>query len=261
MSPVTVISLTESGRALGDRIADLYTGAVHIYRPQPFATIVRNQFLDGRRLALIMASGIAVRVLAPVLADKRKDPAVVVLDDKGRFVVPLISGHEGGGNEWARLLAGHLGAQCVITSAETYTRPTTVAGMGCDRGCPAETLEMLLHETLAQTGLAICDLAGLSSIELKRGEPGLKAMAGRLGLSIGFYPPECLHAYVDRLSARSEIVFRETGCYGVAEAAALAHAEHLTGSTAELIVAKRKNARATCAVARAYARPPPGERT
>ena len=56
-----------------------------------------------------------------------------------------------------------------------------------------------------------------------------------------------------QLSERSEVVFREVGCYGVAEAAALCAATAITGRPAELVVLKQKNARATISVARSYA--------
>ncbi|MCU0808701.1 MAG: cobalamin biosynthesis protein, partial [Candidatus Contendobacter sp.] len=71
---------------------------------------------------------------------------------------------------------------------------------------------------------------------------------------IAFYPAAVLRDYGDRLSRKSEIVFRETGCYGVAEAAALAHAERLVHHDyrAELLIPKQKNADATLAVARIY---------
>lgn len=64
-----------------------------------------------------MAIGIAVRTLAPLLEDKRKDPAVVVCDEQGRFAVSLLSGHLGGGNALAEQVAGILDGQAVITTA------------------------------------------------------------------------------------------------------------------------------------------------
>ncbi|HEB69472.1 MAG TPA: cobalamin biosynthesis protein CbiG, partial [Desulfobulbus sp.] len=64
-----------------------------------------------------MATGIVVRTLAPLLQDKRLDPAVVVCDEKGRFAVSLLSGHLGGGNALARQVAAILGGQAVITTA------------------------------------------------------------------------------------------------------------------------------------------------
>jgi cobalt-precorrin 5A hydrolase len=228
--------------------------AEHLHRPQPFQEIVRERFLAGHRLILLCAAGIAVRTLGPVLRDKYQDPAVLVLDEHGRFVVPILSGHEGGANEWARQVAEFLGAQAVITGAQRYTQPLLVAGVGCNRGCPLEPLLALLDQTLTRHGLQRRDLHALASIELKQDESGLHELAETLDVPLHFYPAAVLNEYADRLSRKSEVVFRETGCYGVAEAAALAHAERLVRHDyrAELIIPKQKNADATLAVARIY---------
>ncbi len=254
MRPITLISLTDPGQALAERLRVLLPNAEHLYRPQPFQNTVHSRFLAGHRLILLCAVGIAVRTLAPVLRDKYQDPAVLVLDEHGRFVVPILSGHEGGANEWARQVAEFLGAQAVITGAQRYTQPLLVAGLGCNRGCPLEPLLALLDQTLTSHGLQRSDLRALASIELKKNESGLHQLAALLELPIQFYSAETLNQYGDRLSRKSEIVFRETGCYGVAEAAALAHAERLVNHDyqAELIIPKQKNADATLAVARIY---------
>ncbi|MBV9491955.1 MAG: cobalamin biosynthesis protein CbiG, partial [Verrucomicrobia bacterium] len=60
-----------------------------------------REFRTCRRWVLIMASGIAVRYLQGLPADKRTDPAVVVLDEGARFAVPLLCGHEGRANDLA----------------------------------------------------------------------------------------------------------------------------------------------------------------
>ena len=250
----TIVSLTDPGRALAERLLAIWPEAEHLHRPQPFQEAVQARFQQGRRLILLCAAGIAVRTLAPVLRDKYRDPAVLVMDEHGRFAVPILSGHEGGANEWARKIGQALGAQCVITGAQRYTRPLLVAGLGCNRGCSLERLLALLDRTLSDHGLRRDDLSALASIELKRDEPGLHQLAAALALPIHFYPANVLGAYGDRLSQKSEIVFRETGCHGVAEAAALAHAERLIEHPfpAELIIPKQKNPDATLAVARIY---------
>lgn len=252
--PVTLISLTDPGRALAERLLTLMPNAEHLHRPQPFQPRVRERFLAGHRLILLCAVGIAVRTLGPVLRDKYQDPAVLALDEHGRFVVPILSGHEGGANEWARQVAEFLGAQAVITGAQRYTQPLLIAGVGCNRGCPLESLLSLLDQTLNRHGLQRHELRALASIELKQDEPGLYALATILNIPITFYPATVLNEYADRLSYKSEIVFRETGCYGVAEAAALAHAERLVKHDfrAELIIPKQKNGEATLAMARIY---------
>ena len=63
-----------------------------------------------------MAAGIVVRTIAPLLADKRHDPAVVVCDEAGRFAIPLVSGHLGGANELAREVARVLNGEVVATA-------------------------------------------------------------------------------------------------------------------------------------------------
>jgi len=72
---------------------------------------------DTDAIICIMASGIVVRALAPLCNDKQKDPCVLVLDERGNFVISLLSGHVGGGNEMARCLAAKIRAQAVITTA------------------------------------------------------------------------------------------------------------------------------------------------
>ena len=63
---------------------------------------MHEAFAVYSHLVLIMATGIAVRLLAPVLKDKLNDPGVAVIDDSGKHVISLLSGHAGGANELSR---------------------------------------------------------------------------------------------------------------------------------------------------------------
>ena len=96
-----------------DRLADP-AGLVGVAALVP---AVRERFAGYAGHIFIMATGIVVRAIAPVIGHKTSDPAVVVVDDAGRFAVSLLSGHMGGANRLAREVADVLGATPVITTA------------------------------------------------------------------------------------------------------------------------------------------------
>ena len=126
--------------------------------------------------------------------------------------------------------------------------PATLAlGVGCVRGAEPGELIALARETLASADLAPGAVACVVSIDLKADEAAVHAVAEDLGVPARFFDAKRLERETPRLVNPSLAVYRETGCHGVAEGAALAAA----GTAAELIVAKRKTANATCAIARA----------
>lgn len=249
---IRLIALTEAGRTLAERLREGLDEAEVWYKPRPFADRVRAAFDRGDRLVMICATGIAVRTLAPVLADKHSDPPVLVLDEAGRFVIPLLSGHEGGANDWGRDIAGRLGAQLVLTTASPYLRPVYTVGLGCERHCPTEVLAELLHRCLAMLDLDIAQVHSLNSIDLKADEAGLLALAADLDKPYRTWSAPELNRVDHLLQTPSDYVFDTVGVRGVAEAAALYAAGRASGTPAELVLAKQKNSRATCAVARAY---------
>ena len=125
--------------------------------------------------------------------------------------------------------------------------PVLALGVGCERGTDAAEVIALAERSLAQAGLAPGAVACVVSLALKADEPAVHALAARLGVPARFFTAAQLEAESPRLANPSETVFRETGCHGVAEGAALAAA----GPHGRLVVGKQKSARATCAVARA----------
>jgi len=128
------------------------------------------------------------------------------------------------------------------------TLPALYAGFGCRRGCPADTLENLLRQALADHGLTLSALRGIASIALKVDEPGLQQLAKRLGLPLLLYDAGQLQPYEPLLSHRSVIAHAHSGCWGVAESAALAMASQHLG-TARLRVTRQVLGPATLALA------------
>jgi len=127
---LAVLALTRQGAGLGRVIAQglpdthLYVPAglrvraagVRAFNqdlPAVFARLTRNY--SG--IICVMAAGIVVRTISPFLAHKASDPAVVVVDEKGRFAISLVAGHMGGANELAARVAAIAGGEPVITTA------------------------------------------------------------------------------------------------------------------------------------------------
>ncbi len=126
---VGVYTLTLPGLSVAQRIQALLPGST-LYLPERYQALapkgvgfrepIREVLArtwgvhDGH--VLVMAAGIVLRAIAPLILDKRVDPAVVVVDLKGRYFVPLLSGHLGGANPLARYLAEALGGEAVLTT-------------------------------------------------------------------------------------------------------------------------------------------------
>ena len=115
------LAFTAKGLALAQKLAAAYPGSVtrcgHEAGQVHLADWTARQFAGSDALVFVGAVGIAVRAIAPHCQSKAQDPAVVVLDECGRFAVPVLSGHLGGANELARRLAAVCGAVPVITTA------------------------------------------------------------------------------------------------------------------------------------------------
>ncbi len=115
---------------------------MHVY--DSLAEAVREAFLQYDALVFIMAAGIVVRMIAPHLQSKLKDPAVLVLDERGKHVISLLSGHVGGANALTRRLAVILDAEPVITTATDVNGCMAVDDIGRELGlrpCPQENIK------------------------------------------------------------------------------------------------------------------------
>ncbi len=123
-----VIAVTQSGKELAKKLreklgyGDIYVttklleeGTLAIY--PDLKALTGRLVKEYEALVFIMAAGIAVRMIAPYVEDKLKDPAVIVMDEKGKNVISLLSGHMGGANAMTMRISKLLEAHPVITTA------------------------------------------------------------------------------------------------------------------------------------------------
>ncbi|MFA9465096.1 MAG: cobalt-precorrin 5A hydrolase [Velocimicrobium sp.] len=102
---------------------------------------IEQGFSHKHSLLFIGAVGIAVRGIAPYLKDKLTDSPVLVMDELGTYVIPILSGHVGGANEIARLLEKDLGARAVITTSTDLNHKFAVDLFAKKRGYVIEPKE------------------------------------------------------------------------------------------------------------------------
>ena len=132
-----------------------------------------------------------------------------------------------------------------------YHPKTIVVGVGCERGTDPEELISLVRNTLKKNMIAPESVAVVVSIDLKSDEPAIHALTEKLVDKPGessparFFDAAVLEEQTPKLRNPSKAVFKEVGCHGVAEGAALAAA----GKSGKLVIPKIKSKHATCAVA------------
>ena len=117
---ISIITFTENGTKLAEKIRQAFAGTKTEEAKKLGLSLsdwTRQQFAEKNAIVVIGACGIAVRMIAPFVSDKLSDSPVVVADEAGTFVIPLLSGHMGGANELAEQIAGQIGGIPVITTA------------------------------------------------------------------------------------------------------------------------------------------------
>lgn len=135
-------------------------------------------------------------------------------------------------------------------SADLLYRPKAVVlGIGCESLASADEVAALVDRCLAEAGIAASSIACIATIVSKAMAPAVQALSRNLSVPIRAFSAAQLEAEAPRLVNPSEIVFRATGCHGVAEGGALAG----VGADGRLILPKRRGSRVTCALARSTA--------
>jgi cobalt-precorrin 5A hydrolase len=245
--PIALVAVSEEGARLGlglrERFAD--PGRVTLWAAKPYLPEARvyeggmqaftgTLWPDHAAIVGIMASGIMVRAIGAHAATKYEDPAVIVVDDAGRFVISLLSGHEGGANRLAEQIAGETNGQAVVTTGSEAKR-RIVLGIGARKGVSEEQVLAAVDEALAAAGKTRDDVRAVATIDLKKDEAGILAAAERLGVPVQIIGRERIRALQDVLREPG-FVEQITGVAAVCEPAAM-----LAGAQTELL--SRRTAR------------------
>ncbi|MBT3353169.1 MAG: precorrin-3B C(17)-methyltransferase, partial [Nitrospinaceae bacterium] len=141
--------------------------------------------------------------------------------------------------------------------ALNYFSKSVVIGVGCERGAPPDDVLALVHRSLAAINIDTRAVGLIVSIDLKADEPALHYLGKALDAPVRFFSSEVLEKEAHRIPNPSEVVFKETGCHGVAEGAVLA----ALGPAQSLALEKQIMGRATCCIGvreRPWLEPLPG---
>jgi cobalt-precorrin 5A hydrolase len=166
----SVLVLTDDGLRLARRLRDAWAPDARIYAPAciagacvgprdqdvfetpelglfgwrgPLRRFFPTIWQESEAIVAVMALGVVARLVGPLACDKRRDPAVVVVDECGRFAISLLGGHGAGANTLARQVAALLGAEPVITTASDRLGLPAVDEIGHDLGWKIDRPENL----------------------------------------------------------------------------------------------------------------------
>lgn len=152
MARTGIVAISRRGASLARTLSSAIAGESTLYLERrltepsgdavafdlPLRPLVQRLFSEYEALVLFMPVGAAVRLLAPCIRDKHRDPAIVCVDDAGRFAVSLLSGHLGGADQLAQEVAEILGATAVLTSGSHVTGTIAVDLLGRESGWTLE---------------------------------------------------------------------------------------------------------------------------
>lgn len=147
MEKISVLAITKNGINIGLRLKE-YFPSWEIFVPSKFSNDsneivwysestsekIVELFKNSNALICLFSLGAVIRLIAPYLKDKKTDPAVIVIDDKTSFVISVLSGHLGGANELAQIIAQKLDAIPVITTAADVNKTIAVDLVGKEFG-------------------------------------------------------------------------------------------------------------------------------
>lgn len=149
-----IISFTEKGDILNDLISSRFLNyQVYSYpkrnKRESLSIWTETAFNEGDAIIFIGAVGIAVRAISPYVKNKAEDPAVVVCDELGKYVIPILSGHIGGANALSMKIAQEIGAMPVITTATDINNVWAVDNWAVKKGFKILNIENIKYISAA----------------------------------------------------------------------------------------------------------------
>ncbi|WP_026894568.1 cobalt-precorrin 5A hydrolase [Clostridiisalibacter paucivorans] len=142
---LAIVTLTKGGLATAEKVKRNIDTTVDIYTKDKFQGTLKSfvgvLFKEYKNILFIMATGIVVRVISPYIKDKTRDPAIMVMDEQGRFVISLLSGHLGGANAYTEKIAKGIGAIPVITTASDVLGLISIDMLAKRLNCKMESLK------------------------------------------------------------------------------------------------------------------------
>lgn len=212
MKNIGILAFTQKGEDLASKLAaslNKQAQAEIFDHSLPAKEYLKENFRKKDTFIFVCATGIAVRMIAPLIKSKDVDPAVVVMDELGRYAIPLLSGHLGGANEAAAEIAEITGAEVVVTTATDINGKFAVDVWSKFAGCK-----------IANVG----SIKAVSSAILRGEKPGLRSsfvIEGKLpeeltlddaevGICVSLN--EKMQPYKETLHAVPKIVTLGVGC-------------------------------------------------
>ena len=155
------------------------------YQP-PLSGCMESYFHWADTILFIGSTGMAVRAIAPWVRDKKQDPAVLVLDEGGRYLISILSGHIGGANALTRALAEKISAQPIITTATDVEGKFSVDTWATEQGLHISDMQLCkaVSAAILEGEVPICG-ENLPFAKLPTGL--VEKDAGPLGIYVGIY--------------------------------------------------------------------------